>query len=107
MHTRLGKRLSAGFPITSIKDYFRDSRKAEVGLRFDHLLNMRLRFIVLNLIYVKSFGGSPFNVCFKGNEPHVDHIYPQSPLKKTLGLPDPMKLKFDLATYREFRDRRL
>jgi hypothetical protein len=87
MHTRVGKPLTTGFPLTSVKEYFRDSRKAETELRLEHLLNMRLRFIILNLIYVERFGASPFNVCFKGNEPHVDHIYPQTPLKKTLGLP--------------------
>ncbi len=158
MHTRVGKPLPTGFPITSIMDYFRDSRKAETELQLSHLLNMRLRFIILNLIYVERFGASPFNVCFKGNEPHVDHIYPQSPLKNALGLPteevnhmgnyrfvgatdnirksaerpaaffgrlkglgvdianhlllgefsdDPAKLVFDVATYRNFRDRRL
>lgn len=87
MHTRVGKPLSTGFPLASVKEYFRDSRKAETELRLEHLLNMRLRFIILNLIYVERFGASPFNVCFKGNEPHVDHIYPQTPLKKALGLP--------------------
>jgi len=158
MHTRVGKLLPTGFPITSIMDYFRDSRKAETELKLDHLLNMRLRFIILNLIYVERFGASPFNVSFKGNEPHVDHIYPQSPLKNALSLPteevnhignyrfvgatdnirksaerpapffgrlkglgvdianhllldefsdDPSKLRFDVATYRDFRDRRL
>ena len=158
MHTRLGKPLPGGFPIASVMDYFRDSRKAETELKLEHLLNMRLRFIILNLIYVERFGTSPFNVCFKGNEPHVDHIYPQSPLKNALSLPteevnhignyrfvgatdnirksaerpaeffgrlkglgvdianhllldefsdDPSKLKFDVATYRDFRDRRL
>jgi len=158
MHTRVGKSLPTGFPIKAIMDYFRDSRKAETELKRDHLLNMRLRFIVLNLIYVERFGTSPFNVCFKGNEPHVDHIYPQSALKNALKLPteevnhignyrfvgatdnirkraerpdsffarlkakgvdiaghlllpefatDPSKLKFDVPTYRDFRDRRL
>lgn len=158
MHARVGKPLTTGFPLTSVKEYFRDSRKAETELRLEHLLNMRLRFIILNLIYVERFGASPFNVCFKGNEPHVDHIYPQTPLKKTLGLPtaeinhignyrfvgatdnvrknaelpdsffgrlkgkgvnivnhlllsefatDPKNLKFDVPTYRDFRDRRL
>ena len=86
MHNRVGKPLSTGFPLVAIKEYFRESRKAETELQLDHLLNMRLRFIILNLIYVERFGASPFNVCFKGNEPHVDHIYPQSPLKNSLGL---------------------
>lgn len=31
-------------------------------------------------------GSSPFDVKFKGNEPHVDHIYPQSMLRSKLGL---------------------
>jgi hypothetical protein len=158
MHSRVGKSVHGAFPIKAVVDYFRDSRNAETELRQDHLMNMRLRFIILNLIYVERFGGSPFNVCFKGNEPHVDHIYPQSALKNSLKLPteevnhignyrfvgatdnirkraerpdtffgrlkakgvdisnhlllpefaaDPSKLKFDVATYRDFRDRRL
>jgi len=157
MHNRVGKAVPS-FPLNEVMEYFRESRKAETELRLDHLANMRLRFIVLNLIYVERFGASPFNVCFKGNEPHVDHIYPQSQLKKVLTLTteeinhignyrfvgatdnirksaelpdsyfarlkakgvniqdhlllpefasDPTKLKFDLTTYRDFRDRRL
>jgi hypothetical protein len=35
---------------------------------------------------VEKFGTSPFNVRYKGNEPHIDHIYPQSALKNRLGL---------------------
>ena len=46
----------------------------------------RLRFILLNLIYVDQLGSSPFDVKFKGNDPHVDHIYPQSMLRSKLGL---------------------
>jgi len=46
----------------------------------------RLRFILLNLIYVDQMGSSPFDVKFKGNDPHVDHIYPQSMLRSKLGL---------------------
>jgi hypothetical protein len=158
MHTRLGRPVPTGFPIASVLDYFRDSRKLETVLRREHLLNMRIRFIILNLIYVERFGISPFNVCFKGNEPHVDHIFPQSALKALLKLPieevnhignyrfvgatdnirkraelpdsffgrlktkgvdiaghlllpefadDPTGLKLDVATYRDFRDRRL
>jgi Protein of unknown function DUF262 len=157
MHNRLGKAVSS-FPLKDVMDFFRVSRRSETELRLEHLANMRLRFIVLNLIYVERFGASPFNVCFKGNEPHVDHIYPQSQLKKVLSLTteeinhignyrfvgatdnirksaelpasffgrlktkgvnvenhlllpefasDPMKLKFDVATYHDFRDRRI
>src|SRR6185295_14131747 len=46
----------------------------------------RLRCIVLNLVYVYMFGVSPFDVQFKGNEPHIDHIYPQSMLRSKLSL---------------------
>lgn len=157
MHNRVGKAL-ASFPLKDVMEFFRESRKSDTELELDHLMNMRLRFIVLNLIYVERFGASPLNVCFKGNEPHVDHIYPQSPLKKVLHLTteeinhignyrfveatdnirksadrpdsffgrlkakgvnienhlllpefasDPTRLKFDVATYRDFRDRRL
>jgi hypothetical protein len=158
MHTRVGKALPTGFPLAAVMDYFRNSRKAETLLTLDALRNIRLRFIILNLIYVERFGASPFDVLFKGNEPHIDHIYPQTPLRRDLGLPtadvnhignyrfvgatdnirkhaelpdsffgqlknrsvdiashllvrefasDPTKLKFDAATYRDFRDRRL
>jgi hypothetical protein len=102
-------------------------------------------------------GSSPFDVKFKGNDPHVDHIYPQSMLRskfellsvdinhlgnlrfmgatdnirKRAELPaayfsrlkaagtdigkhllledvvkDPAKLRFDLNSYLEFRNRR-
>jgi hypothetical protein len=46
----------------------------------------RLRSILLNLIYVDQMGSSPFDVKYKGNDPHVDHIYPQSMLRTKLGL---------------------
>ena len=45
-----------------------------------------MRFILLNLIYVDRMGSSPFDVKYKGNDPHVDHIYPQSMLRSKLGL---------------------
>jgi len=32
-------------------------------------------------------GASPFDVKYKGNEPHVDHIYPRHALLTKLGLP--------------------
>jgi hypothetical protein len=56
-------------------------------LPVEHLGDTRLRFIVLNLVYVERFGRSPFNVLYNGNEPHIDHIYPQSPLRTQLKLP--------------------
>ncbi|QDT36022.1 DUF262 domain-containing protein [Stratiformator vulcanicus] len=158
LHTRLGKPLGGKFPLNDVKDYFSRSRGSGVMLTFEDLLNMRLRFIVLNMIYVQRFGISPFDVSFKGNTPHIDHIYPQSSLKSKLNLStseinhignyrfvgatdnirkraelpgsyfkrlldggvdigphllvkdyvsDPTKMTFDLATYSDFRDRRL
>lgn len=87
LHNRLGKPLADGFPLLEVNEYFSKSRNADVELKLEHLLNMRLRFIVLNLIYVEKLGESPFDVAFKGNEPHIDHIYPQSSLRSKLGLP--------------------
>lgn len=86
MHGIVGKPQSDGFPMDAIKAYFSASRNQDVELRIDHLSDIRLRFIILNLLYVTRLGNSPFNVRYKGNEPHVDHIYPQSPLRSELGL---------------------
>jgi hypothetical protein len=156
LHSIVGESQPDGFPLNEVKDYFR-KRGNQVDLERSHLNETRLRFILLNLIYVDQMGASPFNVKFKGNEPHVDHIYPQSALRTKLGLysadinqlgnfrfvgatdnirkraempasyfarlkssgidiakhllledvsKDPSLLKFDLATYEDFRDRR-
>ena len=156
MHGYVGKTFTAGFPMDDIKAYFAKQRDTE--LQHEHLLNARLRYILLNLVYVEKFGTSPFNVRFSGNEPHIDHIYPQSSLRSRLSLSgeeinhignfrfvgaidnirkraelpdsyftrlrndgidiekhlllpefaaDPTTLKFDVATYRSFRDQRL
>ena len=86
MHSRVGKPTDSGFPIAEVKDYFSNSRGATVELQLDHLLDMRLRFIVLNLIYVERWGAGPFRVKSKGNAPHIDHIYPQSMLRNRLQL---------------------
>lgn len=85
LHSILGKPSSTGFPLTEIKDYFR-KRGSAIELQKNHLNETRLRFILLNLIYVDQMGSSPFDVKFKGNDPHVDHIYPQSMLRSKLGL---------------------
>lgn len=85
MHGIVGKDLRGKFPIDDVKVYFARN-KAAVEFDSDHLLDHRLRFILLNLVYVESFGGSPFNVLFKGNAPHIDHIYPQSGLRKDFKL---------------------
>jgi len=88
LHGILGKTLSTQFPINGIKAYF-SNRGKDVDLSMTHLSNMRLRYIILNLVYVERFGKSPFNVLFRGNDPHIDHIYPRSALKNDLGLSTP------------------
>ncbi len=87
VHNRVGKALGGTFPMAPVKEYFGLSRGAPVELKQQHLEDGRLRFIVLNLLYVERFGKSPFNVRFKGNEPHVDHIYPKSILLNWFSLP--------------------
>jgi len=89
LHAIVGKASSKGFPLDEIKDYIRSGRKSDVDLQRTHLGQSRLRSILLNLLYVEKMGKAPFNVKFKGNEPHIDHIYPQSPLRKQLSLTTP------------------
>ena len=85
LHSIVGKPSASGFPLREIKDYF-SKRGNAVELQRHHLNETRLRFILLNLVYVDQMGSSPFDVKFKGNDPHVDHIYPQSMLRSKLGL---------------------
>jgi hypothetical protein len=85
LHSFVGKQCSKGFPLKEVKDYFR-GRGNQTELSKWHLGETRLRFILLNLIYVDQMGSSPFDVKFKGNEPHVDHIYPQYASRTKLGL---------------------
>ncbi len=85
LHSIVGKIYTTGFPIHDIKEYF-ENRGNVTELSASHLNESRLRFILLNLVYVDQMGGSPFDVKFKGNDPHVDHIYPQSMLRSRLGL---------------------
>lgn len=67
------------FPLNGIKTYFQSQGKSINFTKYT-LSETRLRFIILNLIYVEQFGNSPFNVAYKGNNPHIDHIYPKSKL---------------------------
>ena len=85
LHSIVGKPCPTGFPLNDVKDYFL-KRGNSVELSRAHMNETRLRFILLNLIYVDQMGSSPFDVKFKGNDPHVDHIYPQHALKTKLGL---------------------
>ncbi len=80
----VGKSSTSGFPLNEIKDYFQ-KRGSAVALGSQHLNEARLRFILLNVVYVDQMGTSPFDVKFRGNEPHADHIYPQSMLRSKLG----------------------
>ena len=54
-----------------------------------HYNSSKLRPLILNLVYVEKFGASAFEVRYKDNEPQVDHIFPQSPLRSRLGLGSP------------------
>jgi hypothetical protein len=85
LHTRMGKRVPA-FPMKEVKDYFSASRGLPVTLTAGEAVNMRLRHIVLNLVYTEAWGASPFKVQFDGNEPHIDHIYPKHALASKLGM---------------------
>jgi hypothetical protein len=153
----VGKKQPQGFPLVEIVNFF-NGRKAITVLEFEHLKETRLRYILLNIIYVEKFGGNPFDVRYSGNEPQIDHIYPKSSLYKQfqLGIQEvnhlgnyryvgaydnlrkraeepasyftrlkasnidiskhiliqefsdrPESMKFDLETYRKFRDARL
>lgn len=85
LHSIVSKPGQPLFPLGEVKDYFR-KRGSATELHRNHLKEARLRSILLNLIYVDQMGASPFDVKFKGNDPHVDHIYPQSMLRTKLGL---------------------
>jgi hypothetical protein len=84
LHGVISKATGDAFPLAEITGSF--SSRHSVHLTTNHLSESRLRLILLNLLYVEKFGTSPFNVRFKGNEPHADHIFPQSPLRTKLGL---------------------
>jgi len=84
LHRVISKATGDAFPLAEITKSF--SARYSTNLSAGHLSESRLRLILLNLLYVEKFGASPFNVRFKGNEPHADHIYPQSRLRTKLGL---------------------
>lgn len=85
LHGIVGKPMAGAFPIAAIKTYFKTSRSAPTELSAGHLLDTRLRPLLLNVVYYDKWGASPFDIAFKGNEPHVDHIYPQYMLRSRLG----------------------
>lgn len=83
LHSILGKEHQTGFPMQVVKDHFA-TRSQAVELGESHLHEKRLRATILSLIYIECWGSSPFDVLFKGNQPHVDHIYPQYMLRSHL-----------------------
>jgi len=84
MHAIVGKDTDGTFRLDSIKTYFRN-RGSSVELQEWYLNDKNLRPIIRNMVYCEQWGASPFNVAFKGNEPHVDHIYPQDMLRSKMG----------------------
>ncbi len=86
MHRIVGGRLQTGFPIEAVKEFF-GRNNYYVELTRDHVAETRLRYILLQLVYVQQFGTGPFDVRFKDNSPHIDHIYPQHGLRTHFGLP--------------------
>jgi hypothetical protein len=86
LHSMLGKQMVGGFPLDEIKQFFRASRGEEVEVQRAHLSENRIRSMLLNIVYADRWGTSPFGVAFKGNEPHVDHIYPQYMLRSKMGM---------------------
>lgn len=85
LHSVVGQPSPGGFPMQGVKDYF-IGRGYPTQLQKGHLEQTRLRFLLLNLVYVDQMGASPFDVKYKGNEPHIDHIYPRHALSTKLGL---------------------
>lgn len=84
LHGTIGKDTGGVFPLDAIKSYFKN-RGSSVELQSSYLNDKNLRSIILNMVYCEQWGTSAFNVAFKGNEPHVDHIDPQYMLRSKLG----------------------
>ncbi len=83
LHGILGNR-SPDFPLSAVKDFFKN-RYGQVEMDVVTLEQKRLRATILSMVYIEMWGASPFKVLYKGNEPHIDHIFPQSMLRSRLG----------------------
>lgn len=83
VHQIVGRKSADGFPLKAVVDHF-GSRGYQTELQDSQLSDSRLRAMLLSIVYVDRWGTSPFNVRFKGNEPHIDHIYPQHMLRTKL-----------------------
>jgi hypothetical protein len=83
LHSIVGKDNRGVFPLDHAKKYF-GSRGYLTKLQSSHLEEKLLRSLILNIVYCDRWGSSPFDIAFRGNEPHVDHIYPQYMLRNRL-----------------------
>jgi hypothetical protein len=86
LHGILEKDTELGFPLTKIIAYF-TSKGKEISLSKLDLSDAPKRQLILNIIYTKTFGVSPYKILHKDNVPQVDHIFPQSPLRSRLKMP--------------------
>ncbi len=76
------------FPLHELEKFF-GRRGLKTRVDDETLRRATLRHIILDLVYTDQTGGSAFNVKFRGNQPHVDHIYPKYGLANHLGLDGP------------------
>lgn len=83
LHGIVGAKSNSGFPLQAVKDHFK-AKYSQVEMDEYALDQKRLRATILAMVYIEMWGTSPFKVLFKGNEPHVDHIYPQHMLRTRL-----------------------
>jgi Protein of unknown function DUF262 len=85
MHLHVSAPEAHTFPLRAITHSF-GGAEDHVLISDDRLQTAKLRPLFLNLVYVEKFGASPFQVRCKDNEPQIDHIFPQSPLRTKLKL---------------------
>lgn len=84
IHETLVKAVGSDFPLSELRQVMAKNYGAGTKLDPHHLQSSRVRSAILNLVYVETNSTSPFDVAYKENEPHVDHIYPRSRLVKLL-----------------------
>ena len=83
----IGNSKGRDFPMSNIQTWV-GTRKKKILFDRNDLIDHKLRFFLLHLLYVESNNTSAFNVALKNNSPHIDHIYPKSKLAKSpFGLP--------------------
>jgi hypothetical protein len=79
---------SEPFPQDELATFF-GRRGLKTQIDEETLHRATLRHIILDLVYTDQTGGSAFNARFRGNQPHVDHIYPKYGLVNKLGFLGP------------------